>query len=704
MTKNTQQFETRARQLVGQMTLEEKIAQLMHEAPAIERLNIPAYNWWNECLHGVGRAGIATVFPQAIGLAATWNVDLHHQVATVIADEARAKHHESVRNGDTSIYTGLTFWAPNINIFRDPRWGRGQETYGEDPFLTARLGVAFVKGLQGDDPTYLKVIATPKHFAVHSGPEHARAYFDVQPSERDLRETYLPAFEACVREGGAASVMGAYNRFNGEPCCASPRLLTQILREEWGFDGFVFADCGAILNIYKFHKVVSTAAEASALAVNSGCDLDCGDTYQALGEAVEQGLIDETTIDTALVRAFVGRHRLGMFDPPEQVVYAQIPYNVNDSASNRALALQAARESMVLLKNDNQVLPLSNKVRRIAVIGPNADEAEVMLGNYNGATSHGVTPLEGIRLKASPGTEISYTRGCSVFSADAAEMAEAVALAQQADVVIFVGGLSQALEGEEGQHDGLPEGMVSQGDRTRIDLPDSQETLLKMLHETGTPLVLVLLNGSALAITWANQHVPAILEAWYPGEEGGNAVAEVIFGHYNPAGRLPVTFYAALEDLPTIENYSMAGRTYRYFEGKPLYPFGHGLSYTRFEYTDLSLDRNAISDDETVTLLVNVRNVGAVDGDEVVQVYGSANQLGYPTLSLLGFSRIHLLPGESKTIEVKIAASQFARVCDDGSRVLESGAFTLYAGGGQPRWSQGVESAIQIEPRAAHSG
>lgn len=697
MSQHNQQFEARARQLVDQMTLEEKIAQLMHDAPAIERLNIPAYNWWNECLHGVGRAGIATVFPQAIGLAATWNTDLHHQVATVISDEARAKHHESVRHGDTSIYTGLTFWAPNINIFRDPRWGRGQETYGEDPFLTARLGVAFVKGLQGDDPTYLKVVATPKHFAVHSGPEHARAHFDVQPSERDLRETYLPAFEACVREGGAASVMGAYNRLNGEPCCASPRLLTQILREEWGFDGFVFADCGAILNIYKFHKVVPTAAEASALAVNSGCDLDCGDTYHALGEAVERGLIEESAIDRALVRAFVGRHRLGMFDPPEQVAYAQIPYSVNDSAENRALALQAARESIVLLKNDRQTLPLSGAVRRIAVIGPNADDADVLLGNYNGETSHAVTPLEGIRSQAGPTVEVSYARGCGVFGADAAEMEAAAALARQADVVIFVGGLSQALEGEEGQQEGLPAGLVSQGDRTRIDLPDSQETLLKLLHETGTPLVLVLLNGSALAVTWANQHVPAIVEAWYPGEEGGNAIAEVIFGRYNPAGRLPVTFYAALEDLPAMENYAMAGRTYRYFEGEPLYPFGHGLSYTQFEYTALSLDRNALREDEVVTVSVTVRNTGGLAGDEVVQVYGRANRPGYPLISLLGFRRIHLLPGESKTVDINISASQFARVRDDGSRVLENGSFTLYAGGGQPKWSPGVEGVLHVE-------
>ena len=494
---NLTTFELRARELVNQMTLDEKISQMMHDAPAIERLGIPAYNWWNECLHGVGRAGIATVFPQAIGLAATWNVALNHQVATAIADEARAKHHEAVRQGVIEQYTGLTFWAPNINIFRDPRWGRGQETYGEDPFLTAQMGIAFVKGLQGDDPDYLKVIATPKHFAVHSGPEHIRAQFDVQPTRRDLWETYLPAFEACVREGQTASVMGAYNRLYGDPCCASPLLLQQILRNQWGFEGFVFADCGAVYNIYKFHEVVPTAAEAAALAVNAGCDMDCGDTYQALTEAVPQGLIDEATIDRALVRAFTGRYRLGMFDPPEQVPYAQIPYSVNDAPEHRVLALQAAKESLVLLKNEGQLLPLSNTPRRIAVIGPNAHDPEALLGNYNGLPSRSVTPLEGIRAKVVSGTEVIYARGCGVFGEDARGFDEAINVAKRADVVIFVGGLSQALEGEEGQKEGLPEGLVSQGDRLRLDLPNVQEQLLRGLHETGTPIILILLNGSA---------------------------------------------------------------------------------------------------------------------------------------------------------------------------------------------------------------
>lgn len=693
-------FESRARELVNQMTLDEKISQMMHDAPAIKRLGIPAYNWWNECLHGVGRAGIATVFPQAIGLAATWNVSLNHAVANAIADEARAKHHESVRNCVTAMYTGLTFWAPNINIFRDPRWGRGQETYGEDPFLTARMGVAFVTGLQGDDPTYLKVVATPKHFAVHSGPEQIRAQFNVQPSERDLWETYLPAFEACVREGGAASVMGAYNRLNGDPCCASPRLLQQILRDQWGFEGFVFADCGAVYNIYKFHKVGETAAEAAALAVNAGCDMDCGDTYGALSEAVPQGLIDETTIDRALVRAFTGRYRLGMFDPPDQVPYAQIPYSVNDSPEHRALALQAAKESLVLLKNENQLLPLSNAPQRIAVIGPNAHDPEALLGNYNGFPSSCVTPLEGIQAKASLGTEVNYARGCGVFGEDSSGFDEALDIAKRADVVIFVGGLSQALEGEEGQKEGLPEGLVSQGDRLRLDLPDVQEKLLKALYETGTPIVLVLLNGSAVAVNWAHEHVPAILEAWYPGEEGGTAVAEALFGDYNPGGRLPVTFYKSVSDLPAFEDYRMAGRTYRYFTGEPLYPFGFGLSYTRFQYSNLVASAAHLSDGDTLMLSVEVTNVGECAGDEVVQIYISSNRPGYPLRQLAAFRRIHLEPKGLQTLTFELASQQFTRVLENGNRVLDSGEFMIFVGGGQPQCSQGLQISVELKARS----
>ncbi len=692
-------FETRARELVKQMTLDEKISQMMFEAPAIERLAIPAYNWWNECLHGVGRAGIATVFPQAIGMAATWNVPLIHQVATIISDEARAKHHEALRNDIHTIYTGLNFWTPNINIFRDPRWGRGQETYGEDPFLTSRIGVAFIKGLQGDDSTYLKLAATPKHFAVHSGPEHARHTFDVQPSVRDLWETYLPAFEASIKEAGAVSIMGAYNRVNGEPCCASTTLLGSILRDRWGFDGFVVSDCGAIGDIYRHHHTVASAAEAAALAVKAGCDLECGQTYGALKEAVEQGFINEANLDQSLVRLFTARFQLGMFDPPAQVPYARIPISVNDSPEHRALALRVARESLILLKNENQHLPLANTLARIAVIGPNAHNPEILLGNYNGTPSSSVTPLDGIRLKANSGTEVVYARGCGVFDPDTSGIAEAVALARQADVVIFVGGLSQALEGEEGQQEGLPEGLVSQGDRLRLGLPDVQENLLHALYETGTPIILVLLNGSAVAVNWANDHVPAILEAWYPGEEGGTAIAEALFGKYNPGGRLPVTFYKSASDLPAFEDYQMAGRTYRYFTGEPLYPFGYGLSYTRFEYTNLTLSGGKLTESDTLTLSVEVTNSGTLAGDEIVQVYISAERVGYPLQQLAAFQRIHLAPQSTQSVSFSLTSAQFTRIGEDGKPILEDGMFDVFVGGGQPKWSDGLQSRVEIISR-----
>jgi len=692
----TLSFEARARQLVSQMTLEEKINQMSHAAPAIERLGVPAYNWWNECLHGVGRAGIATVFPQAMGLAATWNVALVHQVASVTADEARAKHHEAVRNGIFDMYTGLTFWAPNINIFRDPRWGRGQETYGEDPVLTARMGVAFVKGLQGDDPTYLKVVGTPKHFAVHSGPEQDRAEFNVNPTQRDLWETYLPAFEACVKEGGAASVMSAYNRLNGEPCSASPALLQHILRDQWGFEGYVVSDCWAVYNIYQFHKVVATAAEASALAVNAGCDLDCGDSYPTLIDAVPQGLIDEATIDQALVRVFTARFRLGMFDPPEKVAYAQIPFSVNDAPEHRALALQAARESLVLLKNQDHFLPLAKTPRAIAVIGPNAHNPDALLGNYNGFPSSSVTPLEGLQAKATAGITVTYAQGCGIYGSDTSGFNDALTLAKNADIVVFVGGLSQALEGETGQKDGLEEGMVSQGDRIRIDLPDVQEQLLQTLYATGTPIILVLLNGSALAINWAHEHVPAILEAWYPGEEGGTAIADVLFGDYNPGGKLPVTFYKSVADLPSFEDYHMAGRTYRYFTGEPLYPFGYGLSYTQFAYSDLDTSATPLSENTPLTLSVNVTNIGDVAGDEVIQVYVSAERAGYPLRQLAAFQRIHLAPKASQRVNFSLTPQVFTRVDDDGLRLSEPGRFTVSVGGGQPNGSTGVQTQVEV--------
>ena len=606
------------------------------------------------------------------------------RVAEVIADEARAKHHEAARRGVRTRYRGLTFWSPNINIFRDPRWGRGQETYGEDPYLTARLGVAFVRGLQGDHPRYLKLVATPKHFAVHSGPEHQRHSFDAQVDERDLRATYLPAFQACVQEARAASVMGAYNRTNGEPCCASPTLLQRILRGEWGFSGYVVSDCGAIRDIYQGHRVVATPEEAAALAVRTGCDLECGDVYQHLLKAVDRDLLTEAEIDRSLGRLFTARLRLGMFDPTEMVPYAQIPYGLNDSPAHRELARQAARESIVLLRNEGGLLPLRRDLGSLAVIGPNADGVEVLLGNYNGTPSRAVTALEGVRAAVSARTSVAYAQGCELTQRSEAGLAEAVRLARAADVAILVLGLAQELEGEEGQREGVLRGQVSQGDRSGLDLPAAQEELLQAVLATGTPVVLVLMNGSPLAVNRAAGHVPAILEAWYPGEEGGTAIADVLFGDYNPGGRLPITFYRSVDQLPPFTDYRMAGRTHRYFGGQPLYPFGYGLSYTRFAYGGPQVSPRKVEPGREVSVRVQVENTGERSGDEVVQLYVRDLEASQPVplRELGGFARVNLAPGERRTVEFTLAARQMALVDDRGRRLLEPGEFEVTVGGG----------------------
>jgi beta-glucosidase len=675
-------IETRVNDLVSRMTLEEKVSQMMNAAPAIERLDIPAYDWWNEALHGVARAGYATVFPQAIGLAATWDTKLMHDVADVISTEARAKHHEFVRNNQHARYQGLTFWSPNINIFRDPRWGRGQETYGEDPYLTARLGVEFVRGLQGDDPRYFKVIATPKHYAVHSGPEPERHAFDAIASERDLRETYLPAFRATIREGKADSVMCAYNRTNGEPCCANKKLMTDILRGEWGFNGYVVSDCGAIYDIWKFHKVVPTEMEASVLGVRAGADLTCGNEYPTLVQAVKQGLISESEIDTSVKRLMTARFRLGMFDPPEMVPYARIPFSQNDTAEHRQLALKTARESIVLLKNANHTLPLSKNLKRIAVIGPNADAPEVLWGNYNGRPSVLTTPLAGIKNAVSANTKVTYAQGSSLAGeVSQAMIEEAVNAARQSDVSILVLGLSSKLEGEEMKVN--VEGFRG-GDRTDISLPKSQEALLKAVVATGRPAVVVLLSGSALAVNWANENAAAILTAWYPGGEGGIAIADVLFGNYNPAGRLPITFYKSVDQLPPFTDYSMAGRTYRYFKGEPLYPFGYGLSYTKFVYGKL---RSEVG--ESVKVSVDVMNAGDRAGDEVVQLYLTdvAASAPVPIRTLVGFDRISLRPREKRTVTFTITPRQLSLIDNRGKRVIEPGEFMISAGGLKNRFT-----------------
>ena len=841
--------EQRVNDLISRMTLEEKVSQMMNASPTIPRLGIPQYDWWNEALHGVAFSGVATVFPQAIGLGATFDPQLVNRVATVISDEARAKYHEAQRQRNYNRFYGLTFWSPNINIFRDPRWGRGQETYGEDPYLTSRLGVAFVNGLQGDDPNYLKVVATPKHYAVHSGPEPERHRFDATATERDQRETYLPAFRATVMEARAASVMCAYNRTNGEPCCANTKLLGDTLRGDWGFNGYVVSDCGAIDDIYKRHNFLKTAEEASALAVKRGTDLECGDSYKALVNAVKQGLISEAEIDRAVKRLFDARFRLGMFDPPEMVPYSKIPFSANDSPEHRQLALDAARKSIVLLKNENNTLPLRKNLKSIAVIGPNADEIQVLLGNYNGQPSRATTPLAGIRQRVSSQTKVLYALGTTLtevsvvpvpasalrgpegesglkaeyfsnrelkgapvltrvdrevdfdwgmmnpvpgvpvddfsarwtgklvppttgkyrFGAIAddgvrvyldgkliaedwtehapatvtgevtleagksydikmeyyeskigavaklvwqppvvkieAPYAEAIRVAKEVDTVVLVLGLSPRLEGEEMN---VSEPGFLGGDRTDIKLPARQQGLLEAVAATGKPVVLVLLSGSALAVNWANERIPAIVQAWYPGEEGGTAIADVLFGDYNPAGRLPVTFYKSVDQLPAFDNYQMDGRTYRFFKGEPLYPFGHGLSYTRFKYSGLTVSSPRVAPGEKVLVSAEVENSGTREGDEVVQLYVTDNDatVRVPIRSLAGVERVHLKPGERRVIKFTIDPRQLALITNDGRTVVEPGDFTITIGGKQPGYSGTADAGTTsfIEGRFSVTG
>jgi beta-glucosidase len=823
--------------LVSRMTLEEKASQMRHAAPAISRLGIPAYDWWSEGLHGIARSGYATVFPQAIGLAATWDPALLHRVSSVIADEARAKNVDALKHDNHSIFFGLTIWSPNINIFRDPRWGRGQETYGEDPYLTSRLGVAFVEGLQGDDPKYYEAIATPKHYAVHSGPESERHRFNATPSAFDLEDTYLPAFRATIMEAKADSIMCAYNAIYGFPACASPLLLKQKLRGAWKFDGFVTSDCGAIGDFYSIekqgfsgtagHRFSPDAAHASATAVLAGTDTSCGDEYDALPQAVKEGLLPESALDTAVKRLFTARIRLGLFDPPAQVEYAQLPFSHVDSEEHRALARDVAEKSMVLLKNDQHTLPLRN-VKRLAVIGPNAESLIALEGNYNGVPSHPVLPLDGIEREfastrvlyaqgapyvesvslpvprtalhvkgeyfananfsgapvlsreehgidfdwnaASPATgmpatafsvrwtgtvlvpapgdyafsvdigdcypcqdretyalsfdgkvvtkqdsgepkesrghaspdftlhfadmqphaiRLEYTHQSPIFGAGislrwkppvAALRDEAVAAAKQADAVIAFVGLTSQLEGEE-----MPIHVpgFSGGDRTDIDLPAAQKELLESVAKTGKPLVVVLLNGSALAVNWAEQHAAAILEAWYPGEEGGTAIAETLSGRNNPAGRLPVTVYASTDQLPPFEDYSMSNRTYRYFKGKPLYGFGYGLSYTHFAYSDLKLAKTNVKAGEPLSAQVTLRNDGGVAGDEVAELYlAQPAAQGNPVLR--GMARVHLASGASQTLSFTLTPRDLSTVDSQGKRAIRPGEYSVMIGGAQP--------------------
>jgi beta-glucosidase len=850
-------IEQRVDDLISRMSLEEKVRQMQHTAPAIPRLGVPSYDWWSEALHGVAFSGYATVFPQAIGMAATWDHNLIHREGETIATEGRAKYNQAQREGNHSIFFGLDFWSPNINIFRDPRWGRGQETYGEDPFLTAKLGVAFVTGLQGDDPKYLKAIATPKHYAVHSGLEPERHRFNVSPSRHDLEDTYLPAFRATIVEGHADSIMCAYNAVYGVPACASKFLLQDTLREAWKFQGYVTSDCGAVEDITTGHKFTPDNEHGSAVAVQAGTDTTCGDEYVALVKAVQDGLIKESEIDTSLKRLFTARIRMGMFDPPDAVSFNRIPFSENDSAQHRQLALRAARESMVLLKNQDGILPLKSNFKTIAVIGPNAESLVALEGNYNGQPSHPVYPLDGIRklfegkakvlysqgapyleelpvpvprtafhtaggastqgLKAEyfsnsdlsgkpvltridpqiqfdwnsaapakgvpikafavrwtgtltppgPGNytfnvpkpewhpdggkdafriyldaksvldtmllvpatwdeqekkepqttfqahfedtkahafRLEYVHQSPLFGAGATLnwqpprevlREEAVKAAQQADVVVAFVGLSPDLEGEE-----MPIKVqgFSGGDRTEIGLPGAQQELLEALAATGKPLVVVLMNGSALTVNWAQEHAAAVLEAWYPGEEGGTAIAETLTGANNPGGRLPITFYASLDQLPPFDDYSMQNRTYRYFQGKPLYGFGYGLSYSTFEYTNLKLSPPQLTAGDDLTVDVDVRNTSGIAGDEVAELYLEfPSTPGAPARALRGFERLHLAPGESHHVTYTLKARDLSMVNDNGEHVVAPGEYNIFVGGAQPGdTAGGVRTKLEI--------
>jgi len=702
-TNPDKSIEVRVNDLVSRMTLEEKISQMQHTAPAIEHLGIPAYNWWNEALHGVARNGIATVFPQAIGMAATWDTEMINQEAKIISTEARAKYYEAIGKNEHKIYQGLTFWSPNINIFRDPRWGRGQETYGEDPYLTASIGTAFVKGMQGDNDKYFKVIATAKHFAVHSGPESTRHSFDAWPSETDLYETYLPAFEALVRDAGVYSFMGAYNRVYGTPACANDLLLEKNLRAKWGFKGYVVSDCWAVSDFYNGHKFVPDAAKAAALAVKAGTDLSCGGEYGKLNDAVKLGYISEAEIDVSVKRLFTARMKLGLFDPPEMVPYSSIRPSANNTEENRQFARKVARESIVLLKNESSVLPISKKVKSIAVIGPYADEISVLLGNYNGDPTNPVTILQGIKNRSGKQLKVTYAIGVdqpdklaqdtSLARKQETKVAEALKIASQADMVLFVGGISPDLEGEEMpvKIDGF-----SGGDRTHLDIPKNQQTLLEKIAALKKPVVLVLTNGSALSINWAKQNIPAIVECWYPGEEGGNAVADVLFGDYNPAGRLPLTYYKSINDIPAFDDYRMAGKTYRYFKGEPLYAFGYGLSYTKFDYAGFSAASASIKAGDPLKLSVKIANSGKFDGDEVVQIYGvqPGTVATRPVKSLVAFRRVNLKKGESKVVTFEIPPVQLRHYEPKiGDYAIAKGQFEFQVGAA----SNDIRENIKIE-------
>ncbi len=681
-------IDERVADLISRMTLKEKVSQMLYNSPAIERLDVPEYNWWNECLHGVARAGRATIFPQAIGLAATFDEDLIYRVSTAISDEARAINNAALSKGRRLQYGGLTFWTPNINIFRDPRWGRGQETYGEDPYLTSVIGTAFVKGLQGNNSRYLKTAACAKHYAVHSGPEADRHSFNVEVSPKDMYETYLPAFKALV-DAGVEAVMCAYNRVNDEPCCGSSIMLGGILREQWGFKGHIVSDCWAISDIHNGHNVTKSPVESAVLAINSGVNLNCGETFEYLVEAVNQGLVTEETIDKSLAILLRTRFKLGQFDPPRRNPYTTISPNVIRCRKHVLLAREAAVRSLVMLKNDNNILPLKKDIRFLFVTGPSANDTDMLMANYHGVSNEMVTILEGIVGKLRPGSFIQYRQGFLMDRGNDKPMTWTTKTARSADVVVVVMGISNLMEGELGS----TLASTNDGDRKEIELPAHQVKWLRELRrENDKPIIVVLTGGSPFAMPEVHELADAILFAWYPGEQGGNAVADVLFGDEFPMGRLPVTFPKSTDQLPPFDDYSMTGRTYRYMTEEPLYPFGFGLGYTKFEYSDIRLDDTNIEQGESIQARATLKNVGEYYGEEVAQLYLSDLEASVetPVNALKGFQRIRLQPGQQRTVIFTITPEMMSIVDESGNSVLEPGQFKITIGGCSPG-TRGVE-------------
>lgn len=678
--------EERVKDLVSRMTLEEKASQLRYNAPAIKRLGIPFYNWWNEALHGVARAGAATVFPQPIGLAASFHDEFLEEIGDITATEGRAKYNEQQRQGDRGLYKGITFWSPNINLFRDPRWGRGHETYGEDPYLTSRMGVAYIKGLQGEGKR-LKSAACVKHFAAHSGPEKGRHSFNSVVSEKDLAESYFPAFEACVKDAKVEGAMGGYNRLNGEAACGSYHLIQEILREKWGFDGYYVSDCGAIKDFHMNHMITKTPAQSAALAIKSGCDLNCGAVYLHVLQAYEEGLVTEEEIDRAVTHVMMTRMRLGMFDASTE--YDEIPYEANDSREHHEAALKAAEESMVLLKNDG-ILPLKKeKLKTVAVIGPNADSREILKGNYNGTATEQYTILEGLRQELGDQVRIFYSEGCHLYRENVEALAEgddriseAVSMAQRSDVVFLCLGLDARLEGEEGDANNSYAG----ADKKDLEFPDSQKHLMEAVCAVGKPVIFLISTGSAMNLSYAREKGNAILQTWYPGQMGGIAAANLLFGKTVPSGKLPVTFYAPTQKLPDFENYSMENRTYRFMEGEALYPFGYGLSYGSFSYRDLWVETGDWDKKEKVKVKIKVKNTSSWDCWETVEIYVKlmGSPLAVPNYSLVQFQKVYLKAGEERALTLEVKTQCFQVVGQSGERKWDNTKTVIYAGTSQP--------------------